>query len=705
MTAGREVLKIQVSLREHNMRPTFVYPIFLMLPAVLANATFADDWSLADNPNLADYFEAEVSKIEKQNSLFKYKTLAEWEAAKTKLQSQLHEMLGLSPLPAKTELHPQVTGVTQHEDFRVEKLHFQSSPGLYVTANLYLPNTVDKPLPTVLYVCGHAKVKDGDVSFGNKVGYQHHGAWFARNGYACLTIDTLQLGEIEGIHHGTYKYNRWWWNARGYTPAGVEAWNCIRALDYLQTRPEIDSDRFAVTGRSGGGAYSWWIAALDERIKCAVPVAGIATVRNHVVEGCIEGHCDCMFMVNKYRWDYATVAALVAPRPLLISNTDKDRIFPLHGVVEVHRQVRHIYDLYKQPNHLGLQITEGPHKDTQELRIHAFRWINRWLKQDETLITMAAEKLFEPQQLQVFADLPKNERNTTIDEHFVPPVAQADDAAERILKDCDQWVSDTRRELNSLMPLASSGPAKDFAFAEKRQPQNPRPELGLAKNRTQITFITRDGMQLGIDICCEEKDPYRSRDKLFFAGEKAVMFVIDSDQYQQLQKLSGPSYHAAEKYLNAGAGVIFFSPRGHGSNSWNGNAKKQIQIRRRFQMIGRTWDAEAIVDIRECMQTLRKMFADDVNFELHADGTLGWHTAVAAGLEGEFKTLRLQNPGDNRSAYPVLGLGTEFDPLEILAFAAIKQPVVLSNCSPELVKFAESVSGDSRWTGRSITAE
>ena len=82
-------------------------------------------------------------------------------------------------------------------------------------------------------------VKKNGISYGNKTNYQHHGTWFARNGYVCLMIDTLQLGEIEGIHHGTYKHDMWWWNARGYSPAGVEAWNCIRALDYLETRPEV----------------------------------------------------------------------------------------------------------------------------------------------------------------------------------------------------------------------------------------------------------------------------------------------------------------------------------------------------------------------------------------------------------------------------------------------------------------------------------
>ena len=119
-----------------------------------------------------------------------------------------------------------------------------------------------------------------------------------------------------------------------------------------------------MTGRSGGGAYSWWIAAIDERIKVAVPVAGITDLQNHVVDGCVEGHCDCMFMVNTYRWDYPQVAALVAPRPLLIANTDRDGIFPLDGVVRTFDKVRRIYRLYDATkgtsDNLGLNITRRP---------------------------------------------------------------------------------------------------------------------------------------------------------------------------------------------------------------------------------------------------------------------------------------------------------------------------------------------------------
>ena len=211
----------------------------------------------------------------------------------------------------------------------------------------------------------------------------------------------------------------WWWNSRGYTSwsGGLELYP---RLDYLQSRPEVDGERIGVTGRSGGGAYSWWISALDDRIKAAVPVAGIADLRNHVVDGCVEGHCDCMFMVNTYRWDYAQIAALIAPRPLLISNTDKDPIFPLDGVVRVHRSVSRIYDLYEAEDKLGLVITEGPHKDSQQLRVPAFHWFNRWLKGAQPDIAMTAEAFFKPQELKVFDALPSDEITSVVYETFTP---------------------------------------------------------------------------------------------------------------------------------------------------------------------------------------------------------------------------------------------------------------------------------------------
>ena len=253
--------------------------------------------------------------------------------------------------------------------------------------------------------------------------YQHHGAWFAQNGYVCLVIDTLQMGEIEGLHHGTYRENMWWWNARGYTPAGVEAWNSIRAIDYLVSRPEVDPNRIGMTGRSGGGAYSWYTAALDDRIKVAVPVAGITNLHNHVVDGCVEGHCDCMYMVNTYRWDYPQLAALIAPRPLLISNTDRDKLFPFDGVVDIYQKVRRLYELDGKGDDIALQMAAGPHEDLQVLQLYALQWFNQHLKGENRRIETAAKDYFKPEELKVFDKLPADQINTRIQETFVPQAA------------------------------------------------------------------------------------------------------------------------------------------------------------------------------------------------------------------------------------------------------------------------------------------
>lgn len=575
---------------------------FLWLPVVLITLSaapvtvIAQGRTLDNAPELADFFESEVTQLEQSNELTRYETLADWERAKPVLRQQLFDMLGLDPLPQRLPLQPVITGKVEHPEFIVERLHFQSLPGLYVTGNLYRPVQQDGPLPTVLYVCGHGQVKKDGISFGNKTHYQHHGAWFARNGYVCLTIDTLQLGEIEGVHHGTHRLNRWWWNSRGYTPAGVEAWNCIRALDYLETRPEVDASRFGVTGRSGGGAYSWWIAALDDRIRCAVPVAGITSLRDHVVNGCVEGHCDCMYFVNTYRWDYAKLAALVAPRPLLISNTDKDPIFPLEGVVDIHRQVRHIYQLYKAGDQLGLQITEGPHADTQELHLHAFRWFNRHFRNDLTMIEKTAVKFFEPPQLRVFADLPQDERNTKIDEQFVPaaqPLSEQQLKAPLLLEDMTAKLLDR---------CFRAWPEADAVSREVRVEAGGTVQVNGAEQAvTRLTFDSQPFVELQMNVLHGAAAELRNL-------QQVVLVVAPG----------GPLPDSAAEGLSGPVALLSLRPGLSGP--WPGNEAKQIQIQRRFQLLGMTLDGMRVWDIRRGLQVLRQQCPELKSIEIRCTG-------------------------------------------------------------------------------------
>jgi len=658
----------------------------------LATLVIAQDWSLSKNPELAAYFENEVSKIEQQNDLSQFTSLTDWETAKPELRSQLFSMLSLDPLPNKTPLNAEITGTVEEEEFIVEKIHFQSMPGLYVTGNFYLPKKVEGPLPTVLYVCGHAKVVKDNVSLGNKTAYQHHGAWFARNGYACLIIDTLQLGEIEGIHHGTYRENRFWWNSRGYTPAGVEAWNCIRALDYLETRPEVDASRFGVTGRSGGGAYSWWIAALDERIKCAVPVAGISSLRDHVVEGCVEGHCDCMFMVNTYRWDFGKVAALIAPRPLLISNTDKDRLFSLEGVVDVHHQVRHIYRLHGESANLGLQITEGAHKDTQELHIHAFRWLNRFLKQDDSMIDKVATKFFEPEQLRVFNKLPADERNTQIDKHFVSLAPLP--SSETVLAAQEAWFEENLSKLRD--QCFRAWPDHDAAWKASpsvRIESMPFTDTAVSseskQKRSRIHFNSDEKLGMFVDVIHNESTSLESL-------KSAMLVITDKPELAISTRLQDES--------KASHAVFVFAPRGLEPDAWVGNDAKQIQIKRRFQLIGTTADSMRIWDIRRAMQVIRET-CPNVGGSIAIEGESPFEmlALIASLFEPAVATQQLSVTVTADEAMPsVLNLTRTISPDELVALAAWRCDVRMEAVSADVVPFAAGLVKASDWRGKSI---
>ncbi|MCI0358125.1 MAG: prolyl oligopeptidase family serine peptidase [Planctomycetaceae bacterium] len=302
-----------------------------------------------------------------------------WEAKRPEYVEQYYYMLGLSPRPEKTDLAATITGTLKGDGYEVDMLHYQSRPKLYVTANLYRPaGAKEERLPAVLYVCGHS----GRGRNGNKVAFQSHGIWLARHGYVCLMVDTLQLGEIAAFHHGTYNLNRWWWHSRGYTPAGVEAWNGIRGIDYLISRADVDPQRIAVTGISGGGAATFWVAAADERVKVAIPVSGMADLESYVPNRVINGHCDCMFLYNTFQWPWTRIAGLVAPRPMLFVNSDNDRIFPMDANERITNRLERLYSLFGNSGEFDTIVSVGGHAYRQDIRQAAFRFLNMHLKGD-----------------------------------------------------------------------------------------------------------------------------------------------------------------------------------------------------------------------------------------------------------------------------------------------------------------------------------
>ena len=610
-----------------KIRSLFWFTAFVFVSAVAGAAT---EWALPDKTGndraLKAYFERKVAGIEGASQADFPHDAAQWPEKREKWRAELKDMLGLAPEPPKGDLKPVVTGTLEGDGYVIEKLHFQPLPKLYLAANLYRPKEVKAPLPTILYVCGHSHVEKDGVSFGNKTHYHHHGIWFAQHGYVCLMLDTVQWGEILGEHHGTYRLGRWWWGSRGYTPAGVEAWNCVRALDYLETRPEVDRTRFGVTGRSGGGAYSWWITAIDDRIKVACPTAGITTLHNHVVDGCVEGHCDCMFMNNFRRWDYVKVAALAAPRPLLILNTDKDDIFPLDGVYAIYRGARGLYKTLDAEKNIGLQIAEGPHQDLQPLNVGAFAWFERFLKGTAPMETLIepVKPVLQPEQLQVFQSLPADEHTTRIDTEFVPkapaPAVPADAAAWQKLK--AGWREQLIDRVFGAWPAVPP-------------PLVVSPKAAGTGDVTVVTFASEPDVPLSLVV------------KAPASQAKSIRLHVT--------EAADPAKVIPQTPAGDGVMQVAFSPRGLGAAGWTVDRRKLTHVKRRFMLIGETLEGQQVWDIRRAVQAVRELAgAKELPLEISASDDLAALAVYAALFEPGISALDLARLPDSHDRGPAL---------------------------------------------------
>lgn len=644
----------------------------------------------AAEPPLAEYFRTETARIAAR-PLGGIDSAEAWTARRPELQRQLREMLGLDPMPDRTDLAARVTGTVERADFVIEKVLYQSRPGLYVTANLYRPKVVHSPLPAILYVCGHSKVEKDGVIYGCKAHYQHHASWYAANGYVCLVLDTLQLGELPGLHHGTYREGMWWWQTRGYTPAGVEAWNGIRGIDYLISRPEVDKTKIGVTGRSGGGATSWWIGALDDRVAAVVPVAGITDLRDHVVVGVVEGHCDCMYPVNTGCWDFPLVAALVAPKPLLVENTDKDPIFPEDGVRRIYAQLEKVYAWHHAADRLGLVIGKGGHVDSVEIRHPSFAFFETWLKgkKTEPADIVEPDRSIPIEELKVLkpGEVPPGNRNDTIHETFV---AQAE--VPPIPKTAQEWEQRRALWMEALRTKVFAG--------------WPRPEEETPLAREEAEDVVRDGIRLR-PIEFTSQTGVRLRLWLFSAaGGKApdhlTLLVLDAWQGtwsdtisafegEAVDRREDESLRAVKEAIAERGAHAILAPRGIGPTSWP--PEKETHLRRRFALLGQTLDGMRIWDIRRALATLRAL-PDLRGTELGLSGTrqsASW-AFWAAVFEPEVCPVTLDRlPASGRETPALLNLDRVLGMPQALALL-YPRPVSLARTPAEASSWARGLA-------------
>ncbi len=273
-------------------------------------------------------------------------------------------------------LEPEILGTIARDGYVIERLTFQSRPGLRVTANLYRPDRVPERLPAVLSVHGHWSWARIDPNV------QPRCIGLAKLGYVVLCVDAFGAGEraIEpapGTYHGGLVGASLW--PLGTPLIGMQVYDNRRAVDYLISRPEVDPARLAITGASGGGNQTLYSGATDERLAAVVPVCGIGTYDAYLTTGC------CVCEVNPGGAAYATTGdllALMAPRALLVISATRDAF--QFSVGEAARSVayaRERYRLLGQEARIHHTSIESGHAYNRPMREAMYGWLEKWLRQ------------------------------------------------------------------------------------------------------------------------------------------------------------------------------------------------------------------------------------------------------------------------------------------------------------------------------------
>ena len=285
-----------------------VFLIYFLAVSSHFNPVFSQE---QNNPNLCIghyYTENEAKEVlEKLKS--QYQTKDAWLQRAEIIRQGILEGADLVPFPAKTPLKPRFSEIREYDGYSVQNVAIESLPGVFVTGSLYLPDTKTGKLPGILSTHGHWNEPDDYGRFREDA--QKRCAALARMGAVVYSIDMVGYGEMA----------EWGWEHKHPLALKQQLWNSARALDFLLSLDFIDDERMAVTGASGGATQTFLLTAIDNRVKVSVPVVQVSA---HFFGGCV---CESGMPIHKskqHQTNNVEIAALAAPRPMLIVSDGAD---------------------------------------------------------------------------------------------------------------------------------------------------------------------------------------------------------------------------------------------------------------------------------------------------------------------------------------------------------------------------------------------
>ncbi len=289
-----------------------------------------------------------------------YPNKESWELRKKRILTTILEGLELDPLPKKTSLNVISRGKKVMDGYAVENIAFESRPGFWVTGNLYRPLKSEGALAAILSPHGHWE----DARFSEDM--QYRCAVMARMGAVVFAYDMVGYGESTQIEH------------KNPIALKIQTWNSIRALDFLLSLKEVDPERIAITGASGGGTQSFLLTAIDSRIAVSAPVVMVAA---HFFGGCV---CESGMPIHKavdFQTNNVEIAALAAPRPLLLVSDGDDWTKNTPDVEFPH--IKNIYRHYHADNQVeNVHLANEKHDYGISKRLAVYQFFAKHLDLD-----------------------------------------------------------------------------------------------------------------------------------------------------------------------------------------------------------------------------------------------------------------------------------------------------------------------------------
>ncbi|UZR95983.1 alpha/beta hydrolase family protein [Chondrinema litorale] len=454
--------------------------------------------------------------------------LAEWESQKPYYYEKLVNSLGFSKNEWENRNAIQSLYKGQNiefEDYTIRHVLYQSQPSFWVSANLYVPKNIEFPRPAILYLNGHSG--NGKATEN----YQLSMISLVKKGYVVMSIDETGAGERKYTSQHTPQFF-----LTGHSDGGWQIWDASRALDFLLSQKNlVDKDRVGVTGRSGGGFQSFYLAAVDKRVKAVAPVMYVSSFEGMIDSNKIHTIDNYLPTIRKYMEQFH-VLGLMAPNPVFIGSGQQD-FFPINATKTTVDKAKEIYQFYNESKYPELNVVDIGHKDTIVHREAVYAFFNKVFNVDNNSS--------EPQ-IQINSDSLLNVG--------IPSYSSA-----TTLSLANKELINSSRKHNAYISL----PERRYKLLEIL-------DLDNLNNRS---------LEIGYHSISTDKTGNRTNEKFLIQTDYSIylnaeLSYLDNEAKHSVVIINNPEISLKDSLIKAGFAVFSFSPRKGENTSHNTSSNK-----------------------------------------------------------------------------------------------------------------------------------